>query len=184
MKDLNIETLLRDYARKRKEGNLLSQGQEEIDFELVSRYIEGATTAEENRIVEQLRQKDKTLDKLLADTSTLSSVPAEHPPVRDDEPSFDSPPSEERTHVIRLPKSWVPVALRWAACLVLMVSGAFVVTTIICPHARKSTPPEKPRAVVTSPPQMVLRGIRPRPTATATNETCCTNSHSKAMQGE
>ena len=121
MKNKNIEKLLRTLFDKKKKDNINFPVENDVDYYLISKYIEGKTSADENKIIAQLKEKDPTIAELLSETPG-------------DLQSEDKKGSSSIIGRIISFSPHVSRIFRYAACVVFLLGSTFVLTIILRPQ--------------------------------------------------
>ena len=131
MKDRNIDInkLLKSLFDKKKEANANLPVENDVDYYLLSKFIEGKTSKEENILIEQLKQTDPTIAELLSEQENGKR-------------SNDNKPSSPLTALTPPFFPRFPRFFRYAACIAALLAGTLVVTVILRP--RNETVNQKP----------------------------------------
>lgn len=115
MKSKDLDKLLFDYCRQHRGENSSRDLPEPVDYYLLSKYIEGKTTEEENKLVEAMIARDPSLAELLEPIEELD---------HDTDAEYYAQP-------IKVRPVWLPRTLRLAACLAVIVTGfIWIVATL------------------------------------------------------
>jgi hypothetical protein len=117
MKNEDLDKLLFDYCRQHHGENTSRELPALVDYYLLSKYIEGKTTDEENKLVDEMITRDPSLAELLEPIEELE---------RDTE-------TEQYAQPIKLRPAWLPRTLRLAACLAVIVTGFIWITVTLNP---------------------------------------------------
>jgi hypothetical protein len=117
MKSKDLNKLLFDYCRQHSGENTSRDLPKPVDYYLLSKYIEGKTTEEENKLVDDMIARDPSLAELLEPIEELE---------RDTE-------TEQYARPITLRPVWLPRTLRLAACLAVIVTGFIWITVTLNP---------------------------------------------------
>ena len=118
MKNINIDKQLHSLFNKIKENNVNFPVEDDVDYNLISKYIEGKTTNEENIIIDQLRENDPIIAELLSVTPDYMQF--------DDKKSSPS----KISRVIPF-FSHTSQLFRYAACVTALLAGTLIVTIIL-----------------------------------------------------
>jgi hypothetical protein len=117
MKSKDVDKLLFDYCRKHGGENASRDLPEQVDYYLLSKYIEGKTTEEENKQVNEMIARDPSLAELLEPIEELDRKTE----------------ADQYTKPIKLRPVWLPRILRLAACLAVIVTGFIWLTVTLNP---------------------------------------------------
>ena len=117
MKSKDLDKLLFDYCRQHGGENASRDLPEQVDYYLLSKYIEGKTTEEENKQVDEMIAHDPSLAELLEPIEELDRDTG----------------AEQYTKPIKLRPVWLPRILRLAACLAVIVTGFIWLTVALNP---------------------------------------------------
>ena len=107
MKNTDLDKLLFDFCRQQNGENIPGDSAEPVNYYLLSKYIEGKTTEEENILVDAMIKRDPSLAELLEPIEELNS---------DIDTEYYAKP-------VKLQTAWLPRVLRLAACLAVIVTG-------------------------------------------------------------
>ena len=118
MKNINIDKQLHSLFNNIKENNVNFPVENDVDYNLLSKYIEGKTTNEENIIIDQLRENDPIIAELLSVTQDYMQF--------DDKKS--SPSKISRVIPFFSHSSQL---FRYAACVTALLAGTLIVTIIL-----------------------------------------------------
>jgi hypothetical protein len=122
MKDENIDQQLQSLFDKKKKDNSNRPVENDVDYYLLSKFIEGKTSPEENILIEHLRETDPTIAELLSETSGST---------QSDDRKTSSVVIGKTPFFPRFPRFF-----RYAACIAALLAGTFVITIILQPQSK------------------------------------------------
>ena len=120
-KNIDIDKQIKSLFDKKKEDNSNSPIENDVDYYLLSKFIEGKTSPKENILIEQLKKTDPIIAELLSE-----SLNAE----QSDNNNSSSPLT------VHTPPFFPRFSrfFRYAACIAALLAGTLVITIILRPQ--------------------------------------------------